>query len=62
MKKITGGKKCSWLAKGQVIASFEIPKIQAAESQLYPLFILFYFLLQILLPIIRALYWLPHFI
>ena len=56
MKKITGGKKRSWLAKGQFIASFEIPKIQAAESQLYPLFILFYFLLQILLPIIRALY------
>ena len=42
MKKITGGKKGSWLAKGQVIASFEIPKIQAAESQLY--LCLFYFI------------------
>ena len=54
--KITGGKKGSWLAKGQVMASFEIPEIQAAESQLYPLFIQFNFFLQILLPITRALY------
>ena len=35
--------------KRQVIASFELPKIQAAESQPYPLFI-YIFLLQILLP------------
>ena len=46
---------CPW-----AIASFKLPKIQAAESQLYSLLI--FFLHQILLPISRTLYWLHCYI